>query len=255
MASKYSEEVYEFVKNHVEGRNNKELADIVNARFDTQFTESSMKSYIGNHKLYRKTRGGYLTVYSKTFPEEIVAYIRNHYKGIGPKEMASVLNEKFGSSYTKKQLAGYYKNHKLNSGLDGRFQKGHQNPHKGDKTYRIPNSESTQFKRGNVPHNTLSVGAEVIDEYGYHKVKVAEPNKWEFVHKRVWQQHFGDIPKGMMITFKDGDKDNLSPENLMLVSNEENLQLNNYHSLKDLLKLHMLFQQKHMLLILLINTF
>lgn len=229
MANKYPEEIYEFVKANVEGRTNKELAEMVNVKFDMQFTEGSMKSYVGNHKLYRKKRGGYRKVFSKTFPEEIVEYIKVNYKGIGPKEMAAVLNAKFGSSYTKEQLTAYYKNHKLNSGLDGRFQKGHQNPHKGDKNYRIPNSEATRFKPGNKPHNTVPVGTEIVDTDGYHKVKVAEPNKWEFVHKRVWKQHFGKIPKGMMVSFKDRNKDNLSPDNLMLISNEENLELIRSH--------------------------
>ena len=97
MPKGYPVAVRDFVREHVEGISNRDLAKLVNQEFGTDFTEESMKSYIGNHKLYRKNKRGYRKVYSKTFPEEVAVFIRENYVGVGPKEMAAVLNEKFGS--------------------------------------------------------------------------------------------------------------------------------------------------------------
>lgn len=232
MISKYPEEIYDFVKTHVEGRTNKELAEIVNKKFGTQFTEGSMKSYIGNHKLYRKTRGGYRKVYSETFPEEIAEYIKSNYKGIGPKEMAAVLNQKYGSSYSQRQLNTYYKNHVLNSGLDGRFQKGCISMNKGKKMSpeQYEKCKGTMFKKGNIPFNQMKVGECTHTTDGYLIRKVRETGtqreRFEFVHRATWEKHHGPIPEGKMVSFLDGNKDNCDIENLILIDNFENLELN-----------------------------
>ena len=232
MAVRYSKEVYEFVKDNVEKHTNKELAQMVNSKFDTQFTAESMKSYIGNHKLYRKSRAGYRTVYSKTFPEEIAKYIQENYCGIGPKEMALILNSRFGSNYTREQLSTYYKNHNLNSGLTGYFSKGHVPANKGKP---MPEDQykkcaATMFQKGNIPHNHMQVGEYTHTSDGYLVRKIQEEGiqreRFEFVHRATWKKHFGPIPEGEMVSFLDGDKDNCDIENLVLMDNSENLEMN-----------------------------
>lgn len=47
-------------------------------------------------------------------------------------------------------------------------------------------------------HNTL-VGDEVINDFGYVKVKVAEPNVWKFKHRIVWELAHGEIPANSVI--------------------------------------------------------
>lgn len=232
MAARYSKEIYDFVKDHVESYTNRELAQMVNTEFGTQFTESSMKAYIGNHKLYRKSRRGYRTVYSNVFPEEIAKYIRSNCIGVGPTEMAEILNEKFGSSYTKEQLKTYYANHDLNSGLTGYFPKGHVPANKGKKmsSEQYEKCAATMFQRGNIPHNHMEVGEYTHTSDGYLIRKVQEEGKqrerFEFVHRATWEKHYGPIPEGKMVSFLDGDKDNCDIDNLVLMDNSENLEMN-----------------------------
>lgn len=224
--------MYEFVKTNVENHTNKELAKMANSKFGTQFTENSMKSYIGNHKLYRKSRGGYRIVYSDVFPEEIAKYIQNHYKGIGPSEMAAVLNKKFGSSYTKEQLKAYYANHDLNSGITGYFPKGNIPANKGKKMSReqYEKCAATMFKKGSIPQNHMDVGEYTHTTDGYLIRKISETGtqreRFEFVHRATWEKHHGPIPEGKIVTFLDGDKDNCDIDNLVLIDKDENLEMN-----------------------------
>lgn len=236
MPKGYPVAVRDFVREHVEGISNRDLAKLVNQEFGTDFTEESMKSYIGNHKLYRKNRRGYRKIRSKLFPEEVAVFILENYKGIGPKQMAAVLNEKFGSSYTKDQLKSYYNNHNLNSGLTGRYEKGNVPYTKGKSwdEYMSPegrqNSMKTTYKKGDMPHNTVPVGTITKTEDGYTlekvKAKGGQWDRWMLRHRRVWEENFGPIPEGMMVGFKDGNKENCDPQNLMLLTKGENAELN-----------------------------
>jgi len=82
-------------------------------------------------------------------------------------------------------------------------------------------SAETQFKPGNMPHNTLEVGSIIADTDGYLKVKVAEPNRWKFLHRKTWEDANGPIPKGHAVIFRDGNRKNCALENLELVSRGE----------------------------------
>lgn len=113
------------------------------------------------------------------------------------------------------------------------FGKGHVPHNKGVKCYvttderKIKNIQSTQFKKGNVPPNHLPVGSERLTKEGYKERKTKEPNKWELVHRIVWQQHFGEIPNGFIVCFKDGNKENIVIDNLFLISRREHIMTRN----------------------------
>ena len=234
MAKGYPAEIYEFVKANVEKYSNSELAEITNHMFGTNFTKSKMKSYIGNHGLYRKNydHNGWKGKYSEVFPEEIFEYICSHYIGCGPKEMTARLNEKFHKDYKVSQLNAFYKNHGLNSGLTGQFQKGMPSHNKGKKMSpdQYEKCKGTMFKKGNVPHNHMEVGEYSHTSEGYLIRKVSEigsqRERFEFVHRAVWEEHNGLIPEGSMVIFLDGNKDNCNIDNLALVDLKENAILN-----------------------------
>lgn len=159
MARRYPKEVHDFISENVEGRTTRDLTALVNEKFNIGMTEAQMKSYKQNHKLKSGTPNGLPKGhYSKTFPEPVAKYIQKHHKGVGNKEMAERINRKFGASYTAKQLNAYYKNHSLNSGLTGRFEKGHVPPNKGKKGYHSPGSEKGWFQKGHDPKNKTPIG-------------------------------------------------------------------------------------------------
>ena len=104
----------------------------------------------------------------------------------------------------------------------GQFKQGHTPMNKGRKWDEYMSAEAqeralqTAFKSGHTPKNHVEVGTEVKTTDGYWKVKIAEPNVWDFKHFMVWREHHGEIPKGSVVYFVDGDKDNVTIDNLAL---------------------------------------
>ena len=49
---------------------------------------------------------------------------------------------------------------------------------------------------------------------------------WEFCHIKAWKESHGEIPKGMLVSFKDGNKENWNVDNLMLITKGENAVMN-----------------------------
>ena len=146
-------------------------------------------------------------------------YIREINSMRTAKEVAQMVNEKFGTSFTQEQIKGYRARHKLVSGLTGRFEKGQISHNKGKKMPPevYEKAKATMFKKGNRPHNTLPVGTEIADATPEHyiKIKIAEPNVWKYKHQLIWEEHNGPIPEGMNITFLDGNNRNFDISNLL----------------------------------------
>lgn len=226
--SVHPQEVHNFIRGNVKGTTTKDLAKLVNDKFDTAFTESSMKSYKGNHKLKSETpKSRTPNQPTDRYPKEVQEFIAENHKGTSYASMAKMLNGKFNTDYTQRQIRGYYKNHSLRSGLDFRFSKGHVSPNKGKKGICAPGCEVGWFKKGSTPVNHKPVGSERIDvKQGYILIKTAEPNVYWPKHVVVWEEAHGKVPKGHVITFLDGDKQNVAIENLKLISLAENLELN-----------------------------
>lgn len=224
---RYSEEVKKYIEANVKGRATSELVKMVNSKFGLDFNENRMRAYKKNHKLRSGVSTGWPKGHaSKQYPREIKKYIYSNYKGVGNKEMAERLNKIFGTAYTTKQLNAYYKNHKLNSGLTGRFKKGHVPANKGRKGYCPPGCEKGWFKKGRTPLNHKPVGSERKAVDGYILIKTAEPNVWKPKHKVIWEKEHGSIPKSHVLIFLDGDKENICLENLKLVTKAESLIMN-----------------------------
>lgn len=232
MSRRYPPEVHTFIRKNVIGHTAEELASMVNAAFGTSFTKDSMKSYKQNHKLKSGTTPGLPKGHaSNVFPQYIVDYIRANYCGVGPTEMAKTLNEMFNTGYTPKQLKAFYKNHKLNSGLTGRFEKGNIPPNKGKKGYCAPGSEKGWFRKGQQPWDTVPVGTVVKKADGYLWKKIDDrpgvwTQNWRQLHILVWEQEKGPVPEGHRVIFKDNNPENCSIENLALVTLAEHLVLN-----------------------------
>ncbi|MEG2050916.1 MAG: HNH endonuclease signature motif containing protein [Oscillospiraceae bacterium] len=224
---RYSKEVRAFIEENVKGRTGVELTNLVNEKFGLNLTESQIKSYKTNHHLTSGTPHGKHKGYpTKKFPAEVKKFIQENYKGTGHQNMANLLNSKFNANYTMSQIKGYYCNHGLNSGITGRFEKGHISPNRGIKGIYPPGSEKGWFKPGDTPKNHRPVGSERIASDGYLYIKTAEPKTWELKHHLIWQEHYGEIPEGNMLIFLDGNKLNLDIKNLALVSSQEHLMLN-----------------------------
>lgn len=100
------------------------------------------------------------------------------------------------------------------------FKKGHVPTIKG-KTWDeagIPKESqekmrSTCFKKGSKSPTARPVGYERKNSCGYWMVKTPE-GVFRQKQRVLWEQHYGPIPENVVITFKDGNKDNVTIENL-----------------------------------------
>jgi len=223
--ARYSQDVKDYIANNVKGATNAELVELVNAKFNTRFTNSKMKSYKANHSLQSGTQCGTPKGQpSYTFPEEVRNYIVDNHKTTGHKGMAEQLFTMFGRAYAPKQIKAYYANHKMHCGRSGHFEKGHTPINKG----KPGNAgwKSTQFKAEHRPHNYQLVGTERINGSGYVDIKVAEPNTWKGKHIIVWEQTHGPVPDGSVIVFGDRNRRNFDPNNLILVTRSQLSTLN-----------------------------
>jgi len=115
----------------------------------------------------------------------------------------------------------------------GAYKKGRTPANKGKKmspeTYA--KCSRTMFKKGRQPHNTRYDGAISYrkDNTGrlYWYVRT-ELNKWDLLHRVIYENTNGVTLKlDECIRFKDGDTNNIQPDNLDLISNKENMNLNN----------------------------
>lgn len=110
------------------------------------------------------------------------------------------------------------------------FPKGHKPWNKGKKGVAT-GGLATRFKAGAMPHNHVPVGTEVTDPDGYLKRKIAEPKTWVYVHRYEWERVHGPIPKSHSLVFKDGNKANVSLDNLELRTKAEMMLRNSVHNL------------------------
>lgn len=230
MARRFPKEVHEFIAANVKGTSVKDLTALVNEHFgEVLFSFDSMKSYLHNRGLKNgRPHGVEKGKPTDLYPQEVIDYICANVEGVSHYQMSVRVNEAFGTSYTRNQIKRFYAKRGLNSGLTGGVEKGHTPPNKGKKGERASGCEKTWFQKGNSPPNKLPIGT-VLKKYdGYLWRKIGESSReWKQEHLLVWEAANGPMPEGCLVGFKDGNKENVALENLMLLTKAENAQLNN----------------------------
>lgn len=174
-------------------------------------------------------------------PED-VEILRQFYPSTRTEDLAQIMGMKVSRLYSKADSLGLKKSdaymkaelerqaERLRS-LDGatRFQPGHPSWNKGMKGIDIGGKE-TRFKKGRTPHNTQQIGHERINRDGYleRKIQDTKPTKLNFkaVHRIVWEEAYGPIPKDHIVVFKNKDKLDVRLENLEMISMVENARRN-----------------------------
>jgi hypothetical protein len=150
------------------------------------------------------------------YTDEQKEFLRSVIPGRSYKEIADLFNERFGLQLKTSQVNSFIGNNKLNTGRNGRFQKGNIPPNKGKKGIRV--SIATEFKPGHVPRTYLSVGTETVRGEGYIWVKVADPDKWKEKHRIIWEEANGPVPEGYVVIFANRNPLDVRLENLILIS-------------------------------------
>lgn len=167
--------------------------------------------------------------------EFMVGYIPGHTEG----EIRAAFLERFGIELTESQIGNFKHKHGIRSGTAGGcFERGHVPANKGKRQTdfmspeAIERSSRTRFRKGQLPHNAVDVpiGSERVTKDGYVEVKVADRptgernchDNWAPKHRLVWEREHGrEQPGGTKVIFCDGDRRNLDPGNLLLVTDAE----------------------------------
>lgn len=123
----------------------------------------------------------------------------------------------------------------------GSFKPGHATWNKGMNYASSGRSIETQFKPGLRSGRTAvlwrPIGSLRLTHDGTLQRKVTDTGNtardYVSVHKLVWEQAHGPVPKGHIVVFKPGlrtsDEESITPDRLELVSRAENMRRNSRH--------------------------
>jgi len=177
--------------------------------------------------------------YPYEFTERVAVRLNRSIKSVYSR--ATILGLKKSPEF-QKELNEYYGEVLKREGKSTRFSNGHVPVNKGKKQTEdmspemIERSKATSFKKGHLPHNHKQIGHQRITKDGYIEVKVAEPNRFVLLHRWLWKIWNGPIPKGYVVTFKDGNSQNCNIDNLECISQKEHMAKNTIQRYPDELK-------------------
>lgn len=161
-------------------------------------------------------------------------FLIDNVKGITLKELTRRFNEKFNTNVSENAISNQKTKLGIRSGiLGGQFPKGHIPANKGKKGYMSPEQyekcKATMFKKGNVPANRRPIGSERYNSRDGILIKVQDgqlQKNWMPKGRYIYEQAHGKIPEGHKVIFADGNNQNFDLDNLVLVSNAEELIMN-----------------------------
>lgn len=183
------------------------------------------------------------------YSTEEIEYMTQHYADNRSDKIAQKLKRSVAAIYHLARKLGLKKSEAyLNSeeanrlhkgclrGINTRYKTGHTTWNKGVKgnEYKIrvgPNYErmiDTQFKPGRQTHNHKPIGSTRFSADGYYEVKTAEPRTWKQLHRVLWEEAHGEIPKHHCVVFRDGNPHNCTLENLELITRSEHATRNRH---------------------------
>lgn len=210
---------------------------------------AEIAEHLGKTACATKTKAlniGLRTGRNKFWSGEENEYLRKYYPTTFMKDMCEYLGRSEKSIYMQAKLLGIKKDkdvlhkwHKDNvpkSFLENRYKKG-DIPHNkgvpmGEEKYE--KCKGTMFKKGQTPKNTHPDGDGAITfrrnkDWHCYNVRISK-GKWIPLHRYVWQEVNGAIPKGFIVTFKNGDYHDCRIENLELMSRADNMRRNSFRN-------------------------
>ena len=128
-----------------------------------------------------------------------------------------------------------------NPGAPFRFKKGHVPANKGLRRpgWAPGRMRETQFKKGVRQGVAVRlykpIGTERISKDGYLERKVNDglplQARWRAVHLVLWESLHGPVPASHAVSFKNGDRRDIRPENLELIHRRVLMARNTVHNL------------------------
>lgn len=179
----------------------------------------------------------------KIWTEEQKMILKRLYPDSTMQEMIAALNHEFDKDQIQKksQKMGIKKSAAFRERF-GRDENGRLTcksaPHNKGKKFEVGGrSAEFRFKKNNMPHNSVPVGTIRHEKEGYLKIKIAERDKWELLHREVWKRENGAYPPdNCVIVFKDGNKENCDINNLEMLTRQEFMLRNSMHRFPEELR-------------------
>ena len=225
---RFPEGMHEFVAKEAWHRRDDVLTELVNKEFGTTYTLDQVRSFRKNRRIPNGIKPGANYRFRKYTPE-MIEYLKAHAQGTSNEKLAELMTERFGIAFDAKQIKHIKANRHISSGLTGRFEKGNVPANKGKHHPTVGRMAETQFKKGHRAENAVPVGTIKLREDGYIYIKWQDyrGNKnWKQLHKYIWELAHGEVPKGYLVTFKDGNKEHIALDNLELISMQQNVRMN-----------------------------
>jgi len=221
---RYTLEQIKYLKKIYKGRPVQETTDMFNKKFRTKLSYDNLRCFAQRHGMKNGLK--YDGRNHKIYFKEHIDYLKKIIKGQSHVEITKLFNKHFNLSLTIKKMKSLLANYKLNTGRTGYFEKGHVPFNKGRKGVWYAGCEVSWFKKGHKPKNWRPVGSERINAYGYVEIKVSNTalpvqRRWKSKHTVIYENKHGPVPEGHMVVFLDGNKMNMSLNNLMVVSRAE----------------------------------
>ena len=159
---------------------------------------------------------------------------------ISRQAMIDTMADQFGTVLSMASLKKIYSSNGF-KGMNTTFKKGVPSWHAGKKLGPHGRSAETHFKKGGRPFNYQPIGSERITTEGFIQVKLTDtgypPKDWVMKSRIVWEESRGEkMPKGHILRFIDGDKLNIDPSNLLLVTRGEHCVMNRWLKIHDMPK-------------------
>lgn len=186
---------------------------------------------------------------------EALAEVCRRYPHERTADIARDMGRSIGSIHGQANMLGLKKSpeymreihgaHIADAGAASRFSANHATWNKGipGVTGNHPNTQRTQFKPGRRPEearNYQSIGTlRILDGYLQRKITddpaLYPPRRWVAVHRLVWEEVNGPMPKGYVVVFKPGmastDVDAITIDAVELISRAELMRRNTRHNL------------------------
>lgn len=235
--NRYTEEQLTFMRNAYMSMSVVDLTRAFNAEFGTDLKHTAIKGTLKRYGIACGRKGSERLIKYKTFyTPEMISFLENGYKSMSLPALTRAFNDQFGIEKNEMAIHTALGNRGITSGRTGRFEKGTKPWNAGTKGRRLTTANNGSFKKGDCPANRKPVGSErICSKDGYVLVKVTErdphtgfPTRYKHKQVHIYEQHYGPVPDGMVVVFKDSDILNFDPENLVLVSRSELLRMNKH---------------------------
>jgi hypothetical protein len=180
-------------------------------------------------------------------PEEI-NYLKVNFANTSNTVLATQLNRTYSAIAGQAGLLGLHKSEEFkNSPLSGRLRPGTNQggrtkfkpgQHACNKSKKLGkewtkgNMAKTQFTKGQIPHNTKADGSITVRNCKGrpYKYKRMAKGVWRELHRLIWEQANGPIPKGFNVQFRDKNSLNCSLDNLYLIDRRNQMKENTIHN-------------------------